>query len=58
MQYISTLDQNVNKESVVEMSKIFNLDEHLVHLLYSRGIDTQEKMKKFLNPGIQDFHDP
>lgn len=58
MKYISTLDENVNMDFIDKMSKLFNLDKNLVHLLYSRGIDTQEKLKKFLNPGIQDFYDP
>ena len=47
MKYISRLDKEINIEFVSKMSKIFNLDEHLVHLLYSRGIDTQEKLNKF-----------
>lgn len=58
MQYISTLDEHFNNEFISEMSKTFNLDNHLVHLLYSRGINTQEKLKKYLNPSIQDLYDP
>lgn len=58
MKYICTLEENVNKEFVSKMSKIFNLDEHLVHLLYSRGVDTQEKLNKFLSPSLTDLHDP
>ena len=40
------------------MSKIYNLEENIVHLLNSRGIDTQEKLNKFLNPSLTDFYDP
>ena len=58
MKYISRLDKEINIEFVSKMSKIFNLDEHLVHLLYSRGIDTQEKLNKFLSPSLTDLHDP
>ena len=45
MKYVCTLDENVNIAFVEEMSKNFNLDKHLVHLLYTRGIDTPEKLK-------------
>lgn len=58
MKYICTLDKNANKDFIVEMSNLFNLDKHLVHLLYSRGIDSQEKIKKYLNPSIMDLYDP
>ena len=58
MKYICTLDENYNHDFVGEMSKIFNLDEHLVHLLVSRGLDSQEKLYKFLNPNISDLYDP
>ncbi len=58
MKYICTLDEKFNNEFVLEMSKMFNLDKHLVHLLYSRGIDTQDKLKKYLSPSISDLYDP
>lgn len=58
MKYVCSLNENVNNEFISEMSKLFNLDSHLVHLLYSRGIDTQTKMKKFLSPNLTDLHDP
>ena len=47
MKYICSLKTQVNEDFILEMSKLFNLDKHLVHLLYSRGIDTQNKLKKF-----------
>lgn len=58
MKYICNLTNDFNSDFISEMSKIFNLDQHLVHLLYSRGMDTQDKIKKFLNPSITDLHDP
>ena len=58
MKYVCSIDQNVNQQFISEMSKMFNLDSHLVHLLYSRGIDTHDKLKKFLNPSKTDLHDP
>ena len=58
MKYVCNLDNNYNKEFVSQMSKIFNLDERLVRLLYSRGQDTQEKLNKFLSPSLMDMYDP
>lgn len=58
MKYICSLNQNVNEDYLSKMSKLFNLDPHLVHLLYSRGVDTQAKLKKFLYPSLTDLHDP
>lgn len=58
MKYICSLNKDVNNDYINEMSKIFNLDSHLVHLLYSRGIDTQDKLKKFLYPSLTDLNDP
>ena len=58
MKYICSLKTQVNEDFILEMSKLFNLDKRLVHLLYSRGIDTQEKLKKFLYPSLTDLHDP
>ncbi|MCQ2555939.1 MAG: single-stranded-DNA-specific exonuclease RecJ [Clostridia bacterium] len=58
MNYICTLDENVDDKFCVEMSKIFNLDKHLVSLLYARGINTQDKLKRFLNPSTADIYDP
>lgn len=58
MKYICSLQNTQNEQFIGEMAKLFNLDHHLVRLLHSRGIDTQEKMKKFLSPSITDLHDP
>lgn len=58
MKYISNLKQDVNQDKINEMSKLFNLDKNLVHLLYSREVDTNEKLKKYLNPSLTDLNDP
>ena len=57
MKYYCTLE-NVNEDFVSEMSKLFNLDKHLVALLYSRGINTKEELHKYLNPSYSNFYDP
>jgi len=58
MKYVCNLDEVKNQEFVSKMSKIYNLDEHLVHLLCSRGIDSQEKLNKFLQPSLTHLYDP
>ena len=58
MKYVCNLEKIENNEFIDKMSKIYNLDVHLVHLLSSRGIDTQEKLNKFLNPSLTDLYDP
>ncbi len=59
MKYICTIDkETLNEDFASEMSKQFDLDKNLVNLLYSRGIDTKEKLKKYLNPNLSDLNDP
>ena len=58
MKYICTLNEKINEDFVSEMSKIYNLSDHLVRLLYSRGIDSPEKLKHYLNPSLSDLYDP
>lgn len=58
MKYICNLENNYNTEFISKMSQIYNLDERLVSLLYARGIDTQEKLNKFLSPNLTDLYDP
>ena len=43
---------------ICDMAKQLNLNEKVVELLFSRGIDSQEKILKFLNPSKSDFNNP
>ena len=58
MKYLCALDNIENKDFIKKMSGIYNLDEHLVSLLYSRSINNQEKLGKFLSPSLTDLYDP
>ncbi|MGN0787840.1 MAG: single-stranded-DNA-specific exonuclease RecJ [Candidatus Onthoplasma sp.] len=58
MKYLCTMKQDLNEQNISEMSKFFNLDSHLVRLLYSRGVNNKEKLKKFLYPSLSDLNDP
>ena len=55
MKYQCTLKQDVDYGKIDEMSKLFNLERNLVHLLYSRGIDNKDKLQKYLNPSKKDL---
>ncbi|MEG1500083.1 MAG: single-stranded-DNA-specific exonuclease RecJ, partial [Clostridia bacterium] len=52
-----TFNKNFDSETIVKMSKQFNLDAKIIELLFSRGVDTQEKVKSFLSPTKQDILD-
>ncbi|AMD94911.1 single-stranded-DNA-specific exonuclease RecJ [Leptotrichia sp. oral taxon 847] len=39
-------------------AKKFSIDQDILQILYSRGIDSEEKIKKFLNPNLKDIEDP
>ena len=58
MKYICTLNGDVDNNYVDEMSKLFNIDKHLVSLLYSRGLKDRQTLEKYLNPSIKDLYDP
>lgn len=58
MKYVCNLSEEINHDLKIKMSKTFNLDERLVHLLFNRGIDTQEKLSKYLQPNLTDLYDP
>lgn len=50
--------QNADIQNLITLSKKFKLDLQIIKLLFARGIDTQDKIKKFLNPSLNDFHNP
>lgn len=47
-----------NLALISSISKELNLNEKVVELLLSRGIDTKEKIKKFFSPSFSDFNNP
>ena len=57
MKYICTLNEELNDEHI-EMAKYFDLDKHLVRLLYSRGVNSKEKLNKYLYPSLSNLYDP
>ena len=47
-----------NNKIISNISSDVDLDENVVKLLFMRGFDTEDKIKKFLNPDEDSFHDP
>ncbi len=58
MKYICNIKDNLNNAEIDKLSKEFNLDSRLVSLLFSRGIDDFQKIKRYLNPSERDINDP
>lgn len=58
MKYICNINKDLNEELILKMSKDYNLDERLMCLMFSRGIDTPEKINKFLYPNLTNLYDP
>ena len=51
---LSTDQKNIANE----LAKELDLDPILVELLVNRGIETKEEAEKYLNPSLDDLHDP
>ncbi|MGL4534054.1 MAG: single-stranded-DNA-specific exonuclease RecJ [Fusobacteriaceae bacterium] len=45
-------------ETAMALAKEFNVSEFMMTLLLNRGIDTADKIKKFINPQLSSFRDP
>lgn len=50
--------QKHNQDEVVKLAGALNLPPIVAALLISRGYETQEKAHKFLNPSLDDLHEP
>ena len=58
MKFIPKSNIKFNNDIIAKLSKKFNLDENIIKLLYLRGINSEEKIAKYLNPQISDFNNP
>jgi single-stranded-DNA-specific exonuclease len=47
-----------NRDQVSQLANVLNISPIVVALLISRGYETEEKARKFLNPSINDLHEP
>ena len=59
MKYIKSYEDNqIDEQFVKEMSKKFVLDERIVRLLFSRGIDSEKSLREYLNPNLSQLNNP
>ena len=49
---------DIQLNTVSELSQKTGLTEHIVRILYARGVDTKEKIERFMKPSIQNFLSP
>ena len=47
-----------DSQKVKSLSDLFGLHPVLAELLVLRGVDTEEKVRKYLQPNIADLYDP
>ncbi|HHV95544.1 MAG TPA: single-stranded-DNA-specific exonuclease RecJ, partial [Clostridiaceae bacterium] len=47
-----------NKNNIKELAKNAGVSETMATILASRGIDTPDEIRRFLNVSINDLHDP
>ena len=47
-----------DEELAVKLSEELKIEKSITRILVSRGIDTKEKINKFLNPDMKDISDP
>ncbi|MFH0372655.1 single-stranded-DNA-specific exonuclease RecJ [Streptococcus sp. A22] len=57
-QYDWQLMPSFSDETFVKLAKKEGLDPIAAKLLYERGIQTAEDLQKFLQPSLEDLHDP
>jgi len=59
MRYINSCEGiQIDEEFVNLMAKKFLLDERVVRLLFSRGINTESSLREYLNPNISQINNP
>lgn len=58
MEFVKKYNLEFNINDIKKISNKFDLCEDIVKLLFSRGIDTEEKVDKFLNAGVSGLHNP
>ncbi|MGT2800036.1 single-stranded-DNA-specific exonuclease RecJ [Streptococcus marmotae] len=56
--YEWTLVPTISDQAFVKAAKKEGLDSVAANVLYTRGIQTEEALKKFLQPSLDDLHDP
>lgn len=59
MEFISKVDNlNFNAKEITKTAQKFNLCEDIVKLFFARGIDSDDKIDKYLNAGVTSLYNP
>lgn len=59
MEFISKVDNlNFNAKEITRTAQKFNLCEDIVKLFFARGIDSYDKIDKYLNAGVTSLYNP
>ena len=59
MEFISKVDSlNFNAKEITRTAQKFNLCEDIVKLFFVRGIDSDDKIDKYLNAGVTSLYNP
>lgn len=59
MEFVSKIEGiEFNNKEILRMSEKFNLCQDIVKLLFARGIDTEDKIDKYLNSGVSSLYNP
>lgn len=58
MEFRKLTNENCTIENISKIVKEFGVSTDVAELLLLRGINTPEQIKKFLNPRLEDMHDP
>jgi len=58
MEYKKISENLIDKEILQKYSKKFNLNEKIIEILFNRGINSEDKIDKFLNENINNLKDP
>ncbi len=59
MEFISKVDNlNFNAKEITRTAQKFNLCEDIVKLFFARGIDSDDKIDKYLNAGVTSLYNP
>ena len=54
----SCANSEFDEEKINFLSNKYELDKRVTRILFARGFNTEQKLKDYLNPNINQFHDP
>ncbi len=58
MEFVKKYSEQFNQKELESLSKKFDINIDVVKLLFSRGIDTEDKIFKFINSGVSSLNNP